>query len=62
MLNIQSLTRFPVPKNNDYQVQISKKVESLKNGMCDIVLQEIDHLIYEMYGFDDSEIDLIESE
>lgn len=54
------LEKIPVVRNEEYEKQVEFHVrEVLKNGPIDSVLEEIDRLIFEMYGFSDEDISLI---
>ena len=62
MLNIQSLTGFPIPKSCEEYSSIKKIVKSFKEKEPpQIQLEEIDNLIYKMYNFSPLEIELIEN-
>ena len=62
MLNIQSLTRFPIPKSCEEYSSIKKIIKSFKEQEPPrIKLEEIDRLIYKMYNFSLLEIELIEN-
>ena len=62
MLNIQSLTGFPIPKSCEEYSSIKKIVKSFKEKEPpQIQLEEIDNLIYKMYNFSPLEKELIEN-
>ena len=61
MLNIQSLIKFPIPQLVDYQILITKLICSNGAKLTNDIIYEIDMIIYKMYGFSTSEIELIES-
>ena len=61
MLNIQSLIRFPIPQSQKESLLIQQLVNSSNGDPSYIVLQKIDRLIYDMYKFSPSEIEIIES-
>ena len=62
MLNIQSLTGFPIPKSCEEYSSIKKIVKSFKEKEPpQIQLEEIDNLIYKMYNFSSLEKELIEN-
>ena len=62
MLNIQSLIKFPIPHLSEHQTTIKQMIRVLDNTPDNETLQqEIDNLIYKMYNFSQSEIELIES-
>lgn len=62
MLNIQSLTGFPIPKSSKEYSSIKKIVKSFKEKEPpQIQLEGIDNLIYKMYNFSPLEIELIEN-
>ena len=56
MLNIQSLVKFPIPKNDSISADIKQLVHDLCNGYTDGKQERLNNLIYEMYGFDSREI------
>lgn len=61
MLNIQSLTKFSIPQLKDEQVHIQQIVKEFSGEPPCEALTKIDRLIYNMYGFEEAEIELIES-
>jgi len=62
MLNIQSLIKFPIPIPTDSQNDsISVLCKSQMQCDNDNIQTKIDDLIFELYGFDSSEISLITS-
>lgn len=61
MLNIQSLIKYPIPRDTKYNIQLKEYVlEQIKHYSHDIQ-DKIDNLIYEIYGLDKIEIKEIES-
>lgn len=61
MLNIQSLIKFPIPISSDKKYLIEKLIASSQGEPTPDIIQEIDNLIYAMYEFDSSEIEMIEN-
>ena len=61
MLNIQSLTKFPIPISSDKKLLIEKLIATSQGEPTSEIFQKIDNLIYEMYEFDSIEIEMIES-
>ncbi len=61
MLNIQSLTKFPIPISSDKKSLIEKLIVSSQGEPTSEINQKIDNLIYAMYEFDSPEIEMIES-
>lgn len=62
MLNIQSLVKFPIPKNNDYFKEISLQSHSLCGKYEESKQLAINELIYQCYGFTKEEVLFIESQ
>jgi len=58
MLNIQSLIRFPIPYKSSKE--ISKLCSEMIVNPSRELQYQIDYLIYEAYGFDAKEIQIIE--
>ncbi len=59
MLNIQSLVKFPIPKIDNKQIE--KITELLKNASnIDEEQKLLDKAIFDLYGFNDDEIQHIE--
>ena len=61
MLNIQSLIKFPIPIKSDYTKQISCLVLKQQNHYSQQTQNEIDDIIYKIYGFNNDEITEIEN-
>ena len=61
MLNIQSLIKFPIPIKSDYSKQISCLVLKQQNHYSQQTQNEIDDIIYKIYGFNNDEITEIEN-
>ena len=62
MLNIQSLVKFPIPKNNDYFKEISLLSYSLCGNYEESKQRAINKLIYQCYGITKEEESFIESQ
>ena len=60
MLNIQSLIKFPIPQNIEVGIIKSLVLKQIKTYSPQ-VQDEIDHMIYRIYGLSETEIKEIES-
>ena len=61
MLNIQSLIRFPIPKETKHNLLLANYVSEQNMQYSQDTQNKIDSLIFEIYGFNESEITEIES-
>ena len=61
MLNIQSLIRFPIPKDSQYNLQLTNYVLEQNKRYSPDIQNKIDSLVFEIYGFNENEVKEIES-
>lgn len=61
MLNIQSLIKFPIPKNTPYNLQLTTYVSEQIKHYSNNTQNKIDNLVFEIYDLNKDEIKEIES-
>ena len=67
MLNIQSLEKIPIPKNNLYENQIIDLVKDIiklksENKNISFISEKIDDIIYKVFNFTEKEIEFIQAQ
>ena len=61
MLNIQSLIKFPIPKNTPYNLQLTTYISEQIKHYSNNTQNKIDNLVFEIYDLNKDEIKEIES-